>query len=30
MEVFFVAKFSCGYNEWKYVYDGDLELGNNL
>ena len=26
MEVFFVAKFTCSYNEWKSVYDGDLEL----
>ncbi len=26
MEVFFVAKFTCSYNELKSVYDGDLEL----
>ncbi len=26
MDVFFVAKFTCSYNEWKSVYDGDLEL----
>ena len=26
MEVFFVAKFTCSYNEWTSVYDGDLEL----
>ena len=29
MDVFFVAKFTCSYNEWKSVYDGDLELENN-
>ena len=26
MEIFFVAKFSCTYDQWKSVYDGDLEL----
>ena len=26
MEIFFIAKFTCSYNEWKSVYDGDLEL----
>ena len=26
MEVFFVAKFTCSYKEWKSVYDGDLKL----
>ena len=26
MDVFFVAKFTCSNNEWKSVYDGDLEL----
>ena len=26
MEIFFVAKFTWIYDEWKYVYDGDLEL----
>ncbi len=26
MEIFFVAKFTCSYEEWKSVYDGDLEL----
>ena len=26
MEMFLVAKFTCSYNEWKSVYDGDLEL----
>ena len=26
MEIFFVAKFTCSYDEWKSVYDGDLEL----
>ena len=26
MEKFLVAKFTCSYNEWKSVYDGDLEL----
>ena len=25
MEVFFVAKFTCSYNEWKSVYYWDLE-----
>ena len=24
--MFLVAKFTCSYNEWKSVYDGDLEL----
>ena len=26
METFLVAKFTCTYDEWKSVYDGDLEL----
>ena len=26
MEMFLVAKFTCGYDEWKSIYDGDLEL----
>ena len=26
MEMFLVAKFTCSYNEWTSVYDGDLEL----
>ena len=26
MEIIFIAKFTCSYNEWKSVYDGDLEL----
>ena len=26
MEIFFIEKFTCSYNEWKSVYDGDLEL----
>ena len=26
MEMFLVAKFTCTYDEWKSVYDGDLEL----
>ena len=26
MEIFFVAKFTCTYEEQKSVYDGDLEL----
>ena len=26
MEIFFVAKFTCSYEEWKSEYDGDLEL----
>jgi hypothetical protein len=26
MEIFFVAKFTCTYEDWKSVYDGDLEL----
>ena len=26
MEMFLVAKFTCSYDEWKSVYDGDLEL----
>ena len=26
MDMFLVAKFTCSYNEWKSVYDGDLEL----
>ena len=26
MEIFFVAKFTCTYDEWKSVYDCDLEL----
>ena len=26
MEMFLVAKFTCSYNDWKSVYDGDLEL----
>ena len=26
MEIFFVAKFTCTYDDWKSVYDGDLEL----
>ena len=26
MEIFFVAKFICSYDEWKSVYDGDFEL----
>ena len=26
MEIFFVAKFTCTYEGWKSVYDGDLEL----
>ena len=24
--MFLIAKFTCSYNEWKSVYDGDLEL----
>ena len=24
--MFLVAKFTCSYNEWKSVYDGDFEL----
>ena len=24
--MFLVAKFTCSYDEWKSVYDGDLEL----
>ena len=30
MEIFFVAKFTCTYEEWKSVYDGDLELWNQF
>ena len=30
MEMFLVAKFTCSYNEWKSVYDGDLELRNTF
>ena len=26
MEIFFVAKFTCTCEEWKSVYDEDLEL----
>ena len=26
MEIFFVAKFTCTYEDWKSVYDGDLGL----
>ena len=26
MERFLVAKFTCNYDEWKSVHDGDLEL----
>ena len=26
MEIFFVAKFTCTYDDWKSVYDSDLEL----
>ena len=26
MEIFFVAKFTCTYDEWESIYDGDLEL----
>ena len=26
MAIFFVAKFTCKYEEWKSVYDEDLEL----
>ena len=26
MEMFLVARFTCSYDEWKSVYDGDLEL----
>ena len=26
MEMFLIAKFTCSYDEWKSVYDGDLEL----
>ena len=26
MDIFFVAKFTCTYEEWKSVYDEDLEL----
>ena len=26
MEMLIIAKFTCSYNEWKIIYDGDLEL----
>ena len=26
MEMFLIANFTCSYDEWKSVYDGDLEL----
>lgn len=26
MEILIIAKFTCSYNEWKTIYDGDLEL----
>ena len=26
MEMLIIAKFTCSYNEWKTIYDGDLEL----
>ena len=26
MDTLIIAKFSCSYEEWKSVYDGDLEL----
>ena len=26
MEMFLVARFTCNYDEWKSIYDGDLEL----
>ena len=26
MEMFLVARFTCSYDEWKSIYDGDLEL----
>ena len=26
MEMLLIAKFTCSYDEWKTIYDGDLEL----
>ena len=26
MEMFLVARFTCSYDEWKSIYDGDLGL----
>ena len=26
MEMLIIAKFTCSYEEWKTIYDGDLEL----
>ena len=26
MEMLIIAKFTCSYDEWKTIYDGDLEL----
>ena len=30
MEVFFVAKFTCTYEDWKSVYDRDLKLTKQI
>ena len=26
MEMLIIAQFTCSYDEWKTIYDGDLEL----
>ena len=26
MDMLIIAKFTCSYDEWKTIYDGDLEL----
>ena len=26
MEMFGIIKFTCSYDEWKSIYDGDIEL----
>jgi hypothetical protein len=26
MQMFIVAKFTCGFDEWKSIYDGDHDL----
>ena len=30
MEMFGIIKFTCSYDEWKAVYDGDIELRNKF
>ena len=30
MQMFIVANFKCGFEEWKSVYDGDRDLRNQF